>query len=84
MSASLPELLPQEPGVHVEPTVGDAVRLTIVNAEGRVILAANVAPDALDDALLRDINRSYHRQHRQRPRLELVASRERCVPTATG
>ena len=84
MSASLPELPQPSPGVHVEPTVGDAVRLTIVNAEGRVILAANVAPDALDDALLRDINRSYHRQHRQRPRLELVASRERCVPTATG
>jgi hypothetical protein len=72
VSASLPELLPQEPGVHVELTVGDAVRLTIANAEGRVILAADVAPDALDDVLVADLRRFYRRQ---RPQLTLVASR---------
>ena len=74
MSASLPELLPQEPGVYAELTVGDAVRLTIANAEGRVILAADVAPDALDDVLLADLRRFYWRQ---RPQLTLVASRAR-------
>jgi hypothetical protein len=67
--AALPALPELTPGVHIEPGVGDNVRITVVARSGSVLMATAIRRDALDEEFARDVRRFYERQT---PRLELL------------